>query len=38
MPDFPYSESELEALAIYLEAQKELKVDNFKVYYGETNK
>ncbi len=32
MPDFKFSRSELEALALYLSAQKKLTVDNAKVY------
>lgn len=32
MPDFEYSQSELEALGLYLEAQRELTVDNAEIY------
>jgi cbb3-type cytochrome oxidase cytochrome c subunit len=32
MPDFKYSQTELEALALYLESLKELEVDNAVVY------
>jgi mono/diheme cytochrome c family protein len=38
MPDFSYSESELEALALYLSSLKELKYDNASLYATEHKK
>jgi cbb3-type cytochrome oxidase cytochrome c subunit len=38
MPDFNYSQSELEALAVYLSAQNELIVDNAAIYLQESVK
>lgn len=35
MPDFPYSESELQAIALYLSSLKELSVDNSSVHSQE---